>query len=90
MASGKPILAALTGDAVDVVIGAGAGLVCPPGNPEALAEMVHRFYVMPEVELQALARRGIETARSKYSRDVLVGAIEDVLRNSAGHQSAQE
>ena len=40
MASGKPMLAAVSGDAAAVVEDAGAGIVCPPERPDALAAAV--------------------------------------------------
>ncbi|MGH9603531.1 MAG: glycosyltransferase family 4 protein, partial [Terriglobales bacterium] len=38
LACGRPILSATSGDAADVVREAGAGLVCPPEDAEALAQ----------------------------------------------------
>jgi colanic acid biosynthesis glycosyl transferase WcaI len=86
MAVGKPILAALAGDAADVVGEAGAGIACPPGNPQALASVVQRFHSMEELERRKMGERGLATVHKQYSREVLVGEIEAVLRGVAGKQ----
>lgn len=43
LASGRPVLGGLTGDAADLVRRSGAGEVVPPGSPEQLAEAIKRF-----------------------------------------------
>ncbi len=79
MASGKPILAAVTGDCADTVAEAGAGLVCPPQNADALAQLVRRFHAMSHAERQAMGDNGLAAVRSRYSRERLVKEIEQVL-----------
>ncbi len=81
MASAKPILAAVTGDAAAVVTEANAGLACPPENAQALADTVRRFYHMDPSERQALGDRGLEAARTIYDRQHLVGRLESVLHS---------
>lgn len=44
MAAGRPMIASVGGDAAAVVADAGAGLVCAPGSPEALAAAVVKAY----------------------------------------------
>jgi lipopolysaccharide/colanic/teichoic acid biosynthesis glycosyltransferase len=90
MASGKPILAAVAGDTAEIVDRAGAGLVCSPGDPRALAEAVRRFYEMPEVERQEMGHRGTAAARQEYSREALVGKIEQVLQGVVLRSGAPE
>src|SRR6185436_8154337 len=40
LACGRPIIAAVAGDAADIVRDAGAGLVCAPSDPPALARAI--------------------------------------------------
>jgi colanic acid biosynthesis glycosyl transferase WcaI len=42
--SGKPIIMAVRGDAAELVRQAGAGVICEPGNPQAMAAAVKKLY----------------------------------------------
>jgi colanic acid biosynthesis glycosyl transferase WcaI len=79
MASCKPILIAAAGDAADVVTSNGAGLSCPPGNPEALASCARQFYYMEKAVRDRMAQNGLNTVNSEFSRTNLVRRIEGVL-----------
>jgi len=46
LAAGRPVIMGVRGDAAELVRQAGAGLVCEPENPQALAEAVTRLYRM--------------------------------------------
>jgi glycosyltransferase involved in cell wall biosynthesis len=46
MASGKPVLMAVRGDAAQLVAESGGGLVCEPENPRSIAEAIERLAVM--------------------------------------------
>ena len=82
LASAKPIIAAVAGDTSDVVTQAGAGIACPPSNPEALAEAVRELYYSQRSELERMGRRGRQAARTLYSREHLVSLIEAVLQRA--------
>ncbi|HBY93751.1 MAG TPA: glycosyltransferase WbuB [Chloroflexi bacterium] len=90
MASGKPILAAVAGDAVDVVTLAGAGVTCPPENPEALASTVRQLYQMPASKRRQMAERGLRAAQTTYSRKVVVAQIEQALRSAVQEHRCQK
>lgn len=64
LASGRPILGGLTGDAADLVRESGAGEVVPPGDPQALAAAVVRFAELDEDE----RRRRADSGWSYYHR----------------------
>ena len=83
LGSGKPILAAVSGDVSDLVSATGAGVACAPENPQALAAAVRSLQSMPDGERRAMGERGILTARTGYSRNALVGEIEAVLQQVA-------
>ncbi|MFC1543950.1 glycosyltransferase family 4 protein [Gemmatimonadota bacterium] len=87
MSVGRPILAAVVGDAADVVLEAGAGLTCSPGDPRALAETVRRFRAMSASERLAMGRRGEKAALTRYDRHRPIGEIEAVLRSSISRTS---
>lgn len=90
LASAKPILAAVAGDTADVVTEARAGIHCPPGDPEALAEAVRRLYDLDETELECMGARGREAAENRYSRERIVGDIEAVLLRALGARGGEK
>ena len=79
MACQKPVIAAVQGDAADVVVRAQAGLACPPCNPNRLADAVRELYSMTPDERARLGRNGREAAVAQYSRPYLVGKIAAML-----------
>ncbi len=79
LASGKPVLAAVTGDAAAVVEDARAGVVCPPDDPVALATTVRELHAMPQVQLDQMGREARVAVCSQYSREVLTSQLEAVL-----------
>jgi glycosyltransferase involved in cell wall biosynthesis len=86
LASGKPVLAAAAGDLADLVQTTGAGLVCAPERPEALADAVRRLHDMPPAEREQLGRNGLAAVHRDFAREHLVGRIEAML---AGARSGQ-
>jgi colanic acid biosynthesis glycosyl transferase WcaI len=84
MASGKPILAAVTGDAASVVTEARAGLTCAPQDAQAMADAVKQLYRMDPATRREYGDHGLAAARTTYNRDHLVGRIESVLQQTVG------
>ena len=79
LASGKPVLAAVEGDAAAVVESGHAGLTCPSGDPKALADVVRQFYEMSPDERNALGQNGRRAVCEAYGRSHLVGQIAAML-----------
>jgi glycosyltransferase involved in cell wall biosynthesis len=75
MAAGKPILVGGVGDSVSLVTESKAGLVSPPGNPEALARAVAALHQMSPEERATMGRNGRGLACQTYSRGHLVGEL---------------
>ena len=65
LACGRPILGAISGEAANILIAAGAGLTAPPNDPERLAEMALTMAQMPRERLEGTRRGspGISTTR---------------------------
>jgi glycosyltransferase involved in cell wall biosynthesis len=84
LACGKPILAAVGGDAADVVMQAEAGLACPPDDAQAIARTVRKFYGMTPDERRQMAVNGRNAAVQQYGKRYLMGKmiemIEDAVR----------
>lgn len=83
MATGKPILAAVAGDAADVIQNTGAGLTCPPSDPQQLAAAVRNLVGMEAEALAQLGACGRQAAATIYSREHLALQIERVLLAAA-------
>ena len=56
--AGRPILLGVEGDAADLVRAAGAGVVVPAHDPEALADAVARLAALPAAEREAMGQAG--------------------------------
>ncbi|MHB8656859.1 MAG: glycosyltransferase family 4 protein [Solirubrobacteraceae bacterium] len=68
MAAGRPVLLCARGEAAELVRGQAAGLVCPPGDPEALAEAIARL--QGDLEL-----RRAQGARGRRFAEARCGAV---------------
>ena len=55
---GKPIIMAMTGDSASLVLQSGAGIVCPPDDPIALAEKVACLAAMKPEEREHMGQAG--------------------------------
>ena len=83
LAAGRPIVMAVRGDAADLVVRAGAGILAEPGNPESIAEAVRKLADIPAAERDRMGRAG----REFYERELHIGrAVEkfDALFREAG------
>jgi glycosyltransferase involved in cell wall biosynthesis len=85
LASGKPILAALRGDAAEIVQGANAGILCEPGSSESLAAAVRKLLAMAPAERKAMGRNGRIAACRSYSREVLVPQVGRMIELVVGN-----
>lgn len=81
LAAGKPILAAVEGDVAEIINSNHAGLTCPPGNPEALADKVRMFYNMTLDVREKIGENGRKTACNLYGRKQLVDKTEFMFQS---------
>jgi len=72
LAYGKPIIAALEGEAARIVDEAGAGLTCPPKDAEGLANTVLAMYKKSGYEREAMGKRGKAYYAANYERGMLI------------------
>ena len=73
LAAGKPILMAVHGDAADLVIRSGAGLVCEPANPQSIADAVKKLTDTSPERLASMGRAG----KTFYDRELSVSVGVD-------------
>lgn len=82
MATGKPLLCAVEGDAAAVIREAGAGIAAPPGDAAALANAVRSLRAMPAQQRSALGDAGRRAAVERYSREHAVEQIAAILESA--------
>lgn len=90
LAMGRAILAAVEGDAAEVIKAAGAGEACRPGDPIDLAAAVRKIASMHKTDRDALGVSGRAAALRDYSRAVLIGRVGAMLETAArqdGHSA---
>ena len=75
MASGKPVLAMIDGDARQLIEDSGCGLACNAGDAEAFALSVMKMKEMPEDELRAYGLRGRSYFDTHFRKD---GCIDNL------------
>ena len=81
MASGKPVLAAVAGDAASVIESEEAGLTCAPGDAVALASTARELLALPEAKRCQLGENGRRAACKHYARAPLVAQIDHLLED---------
>ena len=91
LACGRPVVAAVSGDAARVVEESGGGVVVPPGDGAALAAAIAALAADPERRAR-LGAAGPPFVEARYSRRAvggrLVGVLEEVLRLARGRDVA--
>src|SRR6185295_713639 len=75
LASGRPAITAVRGDAADVMTQSGAGPVVAPDDPRAMAEAIRALHAMPRAQREALGERG----RTYYMREMSLSVGADAM-----------
>jgi colanic acid biosynthesis glycosyl transferase WcaI len=83
MASGRPVLIGVPGDATDLVNRAEAGLPCEPENPQSIANAVLKFHAMPRSELDAMGQKGKRFYEQRLSFEIAVSRFENIFNSIA-------
>lgn len=83
LASGRPILGGLSGDAARLVIASGAGDVVTPGRPEQFAAAVERFVALTPAERQARADAGRSYYMEHLNEQTVAAELSAVLDSAA-------
>lgn len=84
LAIGRPILLGVRGDAAMMVEEAGAGLVFPPQDASALANVAQRLAAMPDAERAAMGAAGRHFYDERLAFEIGVAAIAEELAAAAG------
>lgn len=84
LASGRPILMAVRGDAADLVRQADAGVICEPENPAAIAKAMVEMSKMPRDELEAMGNRGRTYYEHHLALNIAGEHFDHVFREAVG------
>lgn len=76
LAAGRPIIAMLDGEGARAVQEAGAGLSCPAGDAEALADCVQRMAALGPEERMRMGLSGRAFARKNFDREWLIQQLD--------------
>jgi colanic acid biosynthesis glycosyl transferase WcaI len=83
LASGRPVLASLGGEGAEIVREAGAGLVVPPGDFQALAAAAIQLKQMDFQSREELGTRGLEYSSLYFEREVRLTEMEEIFKQIA-------
>lgn len=84
LASGRPILGGLLGDAAQLVVASGAGEVVTPGRPEEFAAAVERFAALSPADRTARAEAGRSYYMQHLNQDTVATELSNLLNGAAG------
>jgi glycosyltransferase involved in cell wall biosynthesis len=73
-------VAALEGAGGKVVEEAGAGIVCEPENPQALADCIRRMHALPPPAREAMGQRGRAYFDGNFDMNRQVERLVEILQ----------
>lgn len=79
MASGKPILGAISGEGNNVIKESNCGLACEAEDYKKLAELAQQMHMMTEKERKTLGKNGLRYFKKNFDRELLLRKINDLL-----------
>ncbi|MGE8410247.1 MAG: glycosyltransferase family 4 protein [Pseudomonas sp.] len=82
LASGRPVLGAVDGEAAKVINESGAGLACPSGDAAALSRIVRSMASMTSEQREAMGRAGRQYYEDHFARDKLMVTLESLMRKA--------
>jgi glycosyltransferase involved in cell wall biosynthesis len=83
LAAGRPIVAGVAGDAADLVMQAGAGVLCTPGDAESMALAIQHLVDLPSAQREAMGARGRDYYMHRLSRERGVSSTVRLLESAA-------
>ncbi|KAA8551852.1 putative glycosyl transferase [Pseudomonas sp. 1 R 17] len=86
LASGKPIIAMIDGEAARVVVESGAGMACGSGDARGLAEIVRTMGTLTAPELERMGLSGRDYYLEHFSKAKLFERLESLFRKATLRQ----
>lgn len=82
LASGKPILGMINGEAARVIEESGAGLCCPSGDARALADITSKLAALDGEQQKQMGAAGRQYYLENYSKPTLLARLEQLFRDA--------
>lgn len=79
LAAGRPIIAAVNGEAARIVAEAGAGIASPAEDASALAYAIRRLKAMPEAERGTMSAAAMRYFKAHYEPRMLARQLLDMM-----------
>src|SRR3989338_7662428 len=90
LASGRPIIMAVRGDASEIVQNAGAGLICEPENPSEMAKAMVKMSLMSKAELENMGASGRDYYLKNLSLDVAFESLNGIFQKVASTKTTEK
>lgn len=75
LASGKPIIGAISGESARIILEANAGFVCKPEDPDSLASLLLRVSTMDPIELGKMGLNGQKYFKENFDHEMLMKTL---------------
>ncbi|NUT76984.1 glycosyltransferase family 4 protein [Pseudomonas sp. C1C7] len=82
LASGRPLLGMINGEAARVITESGAGFTCASGDASGLAEITMALANTDAMGLKAMGQAGHQYYLNYYSKPILLSRLERLFRNA--------
>ena len=82
LAAGKPVLAAVRGDAADLIASSKAGFACPPEDAAAIANAAATMSKMSQGELEEMGQAARKFYRENLSMDRGIDQIDTIFKEA--------
>lgn len=88
LASGKPVIAMIDGEAARVVVESGAGMACGSGDARGLADIVRTMGGLSTPKLEKMGRSGRDYYLEHFSKVTLFERLEALFRKATLRRGA--
>ena len=82
LAAGRPIIMAVRGDAADLVVRSGAGILAQPDDPASIADAVRQLVELPEPERVRMGNAGREFYEAELTLDRAARKLDAVFHEA--------
>lgn len=90
LASGKPVIAMIDGEAARVVTESGAGMACGSGDAHGLAQIVRSMSQLAPEERQQMGKAGRQFYLEHFSKVKLFDRLEELFRQGSLRRNSKE
>lgn len=90
LASGKPVIAMIDGEAARVVTESGAGMACGSGDAHGLTQIVRSMFQLAPEERQQIGKAGRQFYLEHFSKVKLFDRLEELFRRGSLRRNSKE